>query len=429
MNYLESFRNRVVSLEEAVSKVKSGDRLAFGHAAAEPQLVPDELIRQRDRLHDVQIFHLYTLGDGKYLTAENEGHFRHVTSFVTGNSRDAVAENRADYIPCFLSEVPRLFDMEYPIDIAFIQVSTPDEDGWCSFGASCDYTKAASEKAKLVIAEVNDQTPYVGGDNKIHISKLDYIIPMSMPLYELPIAKASEVDWQIGRHCADLIEDGDTLQVGIGAIPCTIIHSLGDKRNLGIHTEMFSDSVVELMEKGVITGSRKTLHPGKLVATFMMGSKKLYDFVDHNPDVELYPVDYVNDPRVIAQNDNLVSINSSMQIDLQGQTVSECIGLRQFSGTGGQVDYLRGAAWSKGGRSIIALPSTASNGTVSRIVPFLTKGAAVTASRNDVDYVVTEWGVAKLRGKSLRERARALTNIAHPDFRECLEAECAHRFK
>ena len=315
------------------------------------------------------------------------------------------------------------------MDVAVNQVSYPDSEGNCSFGLSCDYTKAAAEKARLVIAEMNENMPYVEGDNKIHISRLDYIIPTNLALPEIPLPKITDVEKAIGRNCASLIEDGSTLQLGIGAIPDAVLLFMGDKKDLGIHTEMFSDGVIDLVESGVVNGSKKTLHPGKLVATFLMGTRRLYDFVDKNACVEMRPVDYVNDPRVIAQNEKMVSINSCIEVDLMGQVASETIGLKQFSGTGGQVDYVRGAAWSAGGKSIMAMPSTAAKGKASRIVPFLAQGAAVTTSRNDVDYVVTEYGIARLKGKTLKQRARALIAVAHPDFRPMLEEEYQKRFK
>ena len=384
MEWKEIYKNRFATVEEAVRAIEDGDHLVFGHAAGCPQVVPAEMIAQKERLHDVGIYHMLTLNDGSYLTPGTEGHFRHITNFVGGNSRQAV---------------------------------------------SCDYTKAAAEKARLVIAEMNENMPYVEGDNKIHISRLDYIIPTNLALPEIPLPKITDVEKAIGRNCASLIEDGSTLQLGIGAIPDAVLLFMGDKKNLGIHTEMFSDGVIDLVESGVVNGSKKTLHPGKLVATFLMGTRRLYDFVDKNACVEMRPVDYVNDPRVIAQNEKMVSINSCIEVDLMGQVASETIGLKQFSGTGGQVDYVRGAAWSAGGKSIMAMPSTAAKGKASRIVPFLAQGAAVTTSRNDVDYVVTEYGIARLKGKTLKQRARALIAVAHPDFRPMLEEEYQKRFK
>ena len=389
MEWKEIYKNRFATVEEAVRAIEDGDRLVFGHAAGCPQVVPAEMIAQKERLHDVGIYHMLTLNDGSYLTPGTEGHFRHITNFVGGNSRQAVADDRADFLPVFFYEIPQLFDEVYPVDVAVIQVSYPDSEGNCSFGLSCDYTKAAAEKAP----------------------------------------KITDVEKAIGRNCASLIEDGSTLQLGIGAIPDAVLLFMGDKKDLGIHTEMFSDGVIDLVESGVVNGSKKTLHPGKLVATFLMGTRRLYDFVDKNACVEMRPVDYVNDPRVIAQNEKMVSINSCIEVDLMGQVASETIGLKQFSGTGGQVDYVRGAAWSAGGKSIMAMPSTAAKGKASRIVPFLAQGAAVTTSRNDVDYVVTEYGIARLKGKTLKQRARALIAVAHPDFRPMLEEEYQKRFK
>lgn len=406
-----------MTAREAVHKIQSGDRVVFGHAAGVPREIPQEMIIQRDRLEDVRIYHMLSLGSGEYMQPGLEGHFRHVTNFVGANSRQAVADRRADFLPAFFYEVPRLFDAAYPVDVAVVQVSYPDSAGRCSFGLSCDYTKAAAEKAKLVIAEMNECLPFVHGDNFIHVSELDCIVPTHHPLIEIPLPVIGEVEKAIGRHCASLVADGSTLQLGIGAIPDAVLLFLTDKKDLGIHTEMFSDGVLTLVEKGVVNGRCKTLHPGKMVATFLMGSQKLYEFVDGNPSVELYPVDYVNHPNVIAQNGRMVSINSCIEIDLMGQVASESIGTRQFSGTGGQVDYVRGAAWSEGGKSIMAMPSTAAKGTVSRIVPQLTPGTAVTTSRNDVDYVVTEYGIAHLKHKTLLQRAQSLVQIAHPDFR------------
>lgn len=418
-----------VSVEEAVKAIKDNDNVVFGHAAGVPGVVPIEMLRQKDRLHNVRIYHMFTINNGEYLVPETEGHFIHVTNFVAGNSRAAIAEDRGEFIPLHFSEVPAFFDEHFPVDVAVVQVSLPDEKGNCSFGISCDYTLPAARKAKTIIAEVNPNMPYIPGDNFMHISELTYLVENNAPLAELPAARISEVEEAIGKHCSTLVKDGDTLQLGIGAIPDAVLMALGDKHDLGIHTEMFSSGVVDLVKKGVITCSKKTLLPGKMVATFLMGTKELYEFANHNDMVEMRTVDWVNDPRVIAQNDNLVSINSCIEVDLMGQVNSETIGLKQFSGTGGQFDYVKGAAWSKGGRSIMAMPSTAAKGKASRIVPFLSTGAAVTTPRDDVDYIVTEYGVAHLKGVSLKERAKRLIAIAHPDFRPMLEEEYRKRFK
>ena len=357
------------------------------------------------------------------------GHFSHNGLFVGGNTRDGIKNKQGDYTPCFFYEVPKLFSEGLlPVDVAIIQVSPPDERGMMSFGLSNDYTSTAAKMAKVVIAEVNTNMPRVYGDNFIHLSDVNHIVEVNHPIPELPMAAIGPVEEAIGQYCASLIQDGDTLQLGIGAIPDAALKFLGDKKDLGIHTEMFSDGVVDLYEKGVITGKKKSLYPGKMISTFLMGSKKLYDFVHNNPAVELHPVDYVNHPAIIMRNENMVSINSALQVDLMGQVAAETIGLSQFSGVGGQVDYVRGAAMSRGGRSIIAMPSTASKGTRSRIVDFLEPGNAVTTSRNDVHYVITEYGIAHLKGKTLRERAKALIQIAHPDFRDQLYEAFHQRF-
>ncbi len=428
MNCLDAYQDRIVSAEKAANAIEDNSNLVFGHAVSAPILVKNALWEQRERFTNVNIYHMLTLGEAKYTSEEAVGHFRHVTNFVGGNTREGVGKDNADFLPCFFCDVPGLFDSVYPVDIAIIQVSYPDAEGNCSLGLSCDYTKPASEKAKIVIAEMNSNMPHVGGDNFIHISKLDYIVISEEVLPEIPLPKIGDVEKEIGRHCASLIKNGATLQLGIGAIPDAVLLFLHDKKDLGIHTEMFSDGILGLVEEGVVNGKQKTLHPKKLISTFLMGTKKLYNFVNNNPDVELYPVNYINDPRVIAQNDNLVSINSCIEVDLMGQVVSETIGLKQFSGTGGQVDYVRGAAWSKGGISIMAMPSTAAKGTMSRIVPFIAHGAAITTPRNEVDYVITEFGIAKLKGKTLKERAKNLISIAHPNFKGMLEEEFNQRF-
>ena len=356
-NVLVEFASRIVSAEEAVKHIKNGQRVALSHAAGTPQMCVEALVNQANLFQNVEIYHMLCLGEGKYMAPEMAPHFRHVTNFVGGNSRKAIAENRADFIPAFFYEVPSMIRKDIiHIDVAIVQLSMPNENGYCSFGVSCDYTKQAAESAQLVIGEINRQTPYVHGDNLIHISQLDYIVEADYPVYTLPQAKVGEVEEAIGRNCAKLIEDGSTLQLGIGAIPDAVLLFLKDKKDLGIHTEMFSDGVLELVRSGVITGKKKTLHPEKMIATFLMGTENVYRFVNNNPDVELYPVDYVNDPRIISQNDNMVCINSCIEVDLMGQVVSECIGPMQFSGTGGQVDYVRGAAWSKNGKSIMAMP-------------------------------------------------------------------------
>ena len=417
---------------EAVKVIKSGDHIHLSSVASAPQCLIKAMCERgaNHEFKDVHIHHLHTEGPAPYADPQFEGIFQLDSFFVGGNVRKVTQSGYADYIPIFLSETQKLYRSgTVPCDVAMIQVSTPDKHGYVSLGTSVDATLAAVETARTVIAVVNKHVPRSFGDAMIHSSKIDLFVQDDTPLEEAHFTEPNEIETRIGKHCAALIEDGATLQMGIGAIPNAVLAQLGNHKNLGIHTEMFSDGVIDLVESGVVNGSKKTLHPGKLVATFLMGTRRLYDFVDKNACVEMRPVDYVNDPRVIAQNEKMVSINSCIEVDLMGQVASETIGLKQFSGTGGQVDYVRGAAWSAGGKSIMAMPSTAAKGKASRIVPFLAQGAAVTTSRNDVDYVVTEYGIARLKGKTLKQRARALIAVAHPDFRPMLEEEYQKRFK
>jgi acetyl-CoA hydrolase len=354
-----------------------------------------------------------------------QGHFRINTLFISANVRQAVHEGRADFTPCFLSEVPLLFrDGHLPLDVALIHVSTPDEHGFCSLGIEAGLVKTPAQAARTVIAEINERMPRTLGDSFIHISKIDYAVSVDYPLAELPMGQTNELSMKIGQHVADLIDDGSTLQMGIGAIPDAVLNFLGDKRDLGVHTELFSDGVMDLVRRGVITNEKKTLHQGKIVAGFILGTQKLYDFVDDNPIVELHPTEYVNDPFVIAHNEKMVSINSAIEVDLTGQVCADSIGPRLYSGVGGQVDFVYGAARSKGGKPIIALPSTAGphgGERVSRIVASLKPGAGVVTTRNHVHTIVTEFGVAHLYGKTIHQRARSLIEIAHPDFQEALE--------
>lgn len=428
MNWKEEYADKIVSVQEAVSHVQSGNRIVFSHACGEGQYLTDELVNQAERLENVEIVHMVAMGTAPYCQPGMEKHFRHNALFVGGSTRKAVEEGRADYTPCFFHEIPRLFtDGCLPVDVAFIQVSLPDERGYCSFGISVDYTQPAAQAAKLVIAQVNKNMPYTYG-NGIHLKDIDFIVEKDEPLIELPPPKIGETERKIGEYVASLIHDGDTLQLGIGAIPDAVLSFLGEKKNLGIHSEMFSDGVVDLARKGVITNTKKTINPGKFVSCFLMGTRKLYDFVDHNEDVLIEAVDYTNDPFVVAKIDNIISINSAIQVDLMGQTNSEMIGNRQFSGVGGQVDFVRGASRAKGGKAIIAMPATAAKGKISKIVPLLDEGSAVTTSRNDIDYVVTEFGIASLKGKTLRRRAKALIEIADPKFKASLIEEFEKRF-
>jgi 4-hydroxybutyrate CoA-transferase len=419
MGWQEAYRSKIVSAEEAVGRIRSGQRVYLGGGAGVPERLVAALVARANELHDVEIVHLLTFHEAAYVRPEYARSFRHNALFIGANVRQAVNEGRADLTPIFLSEIPRLFgDGNLPLDVALIMVSPPDEHGFCSFGVEVGITKPAAHATPLVLAEVNARMPRTLGDSFIHVSKLDCIIEVDYPLPEVPQGGMSPVHRKIGRNIAELIPDGATLQLGVGSIPDAVLAALESKRDLGIHTELFSDGVVGLVERGVITNERKTLHPGKIVAGFLFGSQRLYDFVADNPLIELHPTDYVNDPFIIAQNDNMVSINSALQVDLTGQVCADTIGPRLFSGAGGQIDFVRGAARSRGGRPIIALPSSARGGTVSRIVALLDRGAGVVTTRNDVHYIVTEHGVAYLHGKTIRQRAEALISIAGPAFRD-----------
>lgn len=429
MDYNKLYKEKLATASEAVKHIPSNCRVVTGHATGEPTVIVDAMVENYLQYENVEIVHLVAMGNCGYTRPEMKGHLRHNSLFVGAGTREAVHDGRADFTPTFFYQVPKLFKTKLPVDVAIIQVSPPDENGNCSFGVSCDFTKPAANLAKIVIAQVNDQMPMTYGDNFININDIDFIVEVSKPLLELTPPVIGDVEKAIGEHCASLIEDGSTLQLGIGAIPDAVLLFLKDKKDLGIHSEMFSDGIVDLYNSGAVNNSKKTLHPGKMVVTFLMGSKKLYDFVNNNPVVELYPVDYVNDPLTIMKNNKMVSINSALQVDLMGQVCAEAIGLKQFSGVGGQVDYIRGVSMAEDGKAIIAMPSTAAKGKLSRIVPFLDHGSCVTTSRNDVEYIVTEYGIANLRGKSLKQRAKALISIAHPDFRDDLAKEYKERFK
>lgn len=421
MIWLSSYKQKLMTAEQALRVVKSGDRVYIHPGCAEPEVLVEALIALAPALHNVEVVHLLTMGNADYIKPEMEGHFRHSAMFVGANVRQAVNEGRADFTPIFLSEIEDLFvSGALPIDVALIQVSPPDEHGFCSFGVGVDTTLTACQVAKVVIAHVNDQMPRTLGDAFIHVSKIDRLVECSRPVLEIKRVKTSELHQAIARHIAELIEDGSTLQLGIGGIPDAVLSLLRSQKDLGIHSEMFSDGVAELVELGVINNEKKTLHPGKIVATFLLGTRKLFDFVNNNPLIEFHPTQYVNDPFIIAQNHKMVAINSALQVDLSGQVCADSIGHSVYSGIGGQVDFIRGAARSKGGKPIIALPATAKDGAVSRIVPRLDPGAGVVTSRGDVHYIVTEFGIAYLHGKNLRQRCLALADIAHPNFREQL---------
>lgn len=428
MEWKKIYTERRRTAEEAIRLIRSGDRVVLGHAVGIPIVLTDALAEHKLDYTDVELIQMFPLGNARFAAPDMEGHFRLNTLFVGGLTKGAVKDGRADFTPCNFHETPKLFDELLGVDVAVIQVTPPDKHGYVSCGVSVDYTLPAAKQAKRVIAQVNNQMPRTLGDTVLHVSEIDCFVEAEHAVIELPPPEIGEVERAIGENCAKLIQDGDTLQLGIGAIPDAVLLFLKEKKDLGIHSEMISDGVVELIEEGVITNAKKNLHQGKTVVTFLMGSRRLYDYVDDNPSVAMYPVSYVNDPYVVGQNDNLVSINSCIQVDLMGQIASESVGMTQISGTGGQVDFVRGAKLSRGGRSIMAIPSTASKGRVSKIVPLLDEGAAVTTLRTDVDYVVTEYGIARLRGKNLRERAKALIQVAHPGFRPGLIEEYGRRF-
>ncbi len=429
MDWKQLYKEKIVSADKAAEKIKNNTRVVIGHAAGEPKEVINAMVSNSHKYSNVEIVHMVGMGQGAYVKKENQCSFRHNAFFTGPATREAIAEGRADFTPCFFSEIPKLFREEYlKVDVAIIQVSMPDEYGFCSFGISNDYTKPAAECANIVIAEVNINMPRTFGDSFIHVKDIDYIVEVNYDLIEIKPGIPGEIEKAIGRNCAEVIEDGSTLQLGIGTIPDAVLLFLNYKKDLGIHSEMISDGVIDLVQSGVINNKKKTLHKDKIIVSFLMGTKKVYDFANNNPMIETYSVDYVNDPYIISKNNNMVSINSCIEIDLMGQVAAESIGIKQFSGVGGQVDFIRGANMSRGGKSIIAMPSTAANGKVSRIVPFLQKGTAITTSRNDIHYVATEYGIAGLKGKSLRERARALINIAHPLFRPELIEEWERRF-
>ncbi len=413
------YKQKMRDVDEFIKLIKPGSRIFIGSGAAEPQKLIEVLIEKGKYIQDHETINLIELGTTPYAESILSKPFRQNAFFIGQNVRDAVNEGRAEYTPIFLSELPGFLSSgRMKIDVALIQVAPPDNYGFCSFGVSVDVVKAGAENAKLVIAEVNRRMPRTLGDCFIHLKDIDFIVESDLDLITWSPPEPDEVSNRIGHNVAKLINDGCTIQVGIGMIPNAILKALTKKKDLGIHTEMFSDGLIDLVESGVASNRKKTIHNGKIIATFCMGTKRLYDFVDDNPLIEFHPCDYTNDPFIIARNEKMISINAAIQVDLTGQVCADSIGEYFYSGIGGQVDFVRGAARSKGGKPIIVLPSTAKNGTVSRIVPFLDQGAGVVTSRGDVHYIVTEYGIANLHGKNLRERALSLISIAHPDFRD-----------
>ena len=415
---------KVVSAAEAVAGIRSGQQLYVQAAAAAPSVLLDALVARAPELEDVKVVHLHIEGPGPHLAPEMEGHFRHRALFIGPNARAAVNEGRAEYVPAFLHDIPDLFHSRLiALDAVLINVSPPDPHGYCSLGTSVEGTLAAVRAADLVIAQINPSMPRTLGDGFVHVDQIDFGVEVDQLPYEHPLEELGDVETRIGKCVAELVPDGATLQMGIGGIPTAVAASLTGHRDLGVHTEMFTDAVVDLVELGVITGRRKEVNRGKIVSTFMMGTRRLYEFVHDNPMVEMRPCDYTNDTALIRRLSRMTAINSAIQVDLSGQVCADSIGRRLYSGVGGQMDFIRGAALATEGRAIIALPSTAAGGTVSRIVPFLSEGSGVVTTRAHVRTVVTEWGAAELYGKSIAERARALIDIAHPDFRADLDAQ------
>jgi 4-hydroxybutyrate CoA-transferase len=429
MDWTSQHKSRVSSAEEAIKSVKSGNRLFMTGNVSVPQKLMEALVAYAPSVKDVEICQALAITSSDYVDPALQGHLRVNSLFISPNVRKAVQEGRADFTPVLLSEFPLLFKNKVlPVDVALIHVSPPDAHGYCSLGVEVGLTKSPAESARIIIAEVNEQMPRTLGDAFIHVSRLTHMVPVDYPVAELPMGGEGEdpVSEKIGGFIADLIPDGATLQMGIGAIPDAVLNFLGNKKDLGIHSEMFSDGVVRLVENGVITSARKSLHPGKIVAGFVLGTQRLYSWVHDNPICDFHRQEYINDPFVIAQNDRMVAINSALEVDLTGQVCADSIGSKLYSGVGGQLDFVYGASRSDGGVPIIALPSstTLRDGTlVSRIVNMLKPGAGVTTSRNHVHYVVTEYGVASLYGKSIRQRARELISIAHPEFRKDLEKQ------
>ena len=425
MSWEMEYKKRLKTADEALGCVKSGMRVYIQPGCAEPETLVEALMRRAPDVYDVEIVHMMTMGCAPYVAPEMAGHFRHNAMFIGGNVRDAINDGRADYTPIYLSEIEGLFESgQMPVDVALIEVSPPDSHGFCSFGVGVDTTLTAARVAKHVVAQVNDYMPRTYGDSFIHVDDIDDFVESSRPLCALKKPIVTDLQVAIAKNVAGLIGDGSVLQTGIGGIPDAVLPMLMDRKDLGVHSELVSDGVIPLIEAGVLTGARKNFKPRKIILGFALGTKHLFEFMDNNPIFEFHPTAYTNDPGLIARNDNMVAINSAIQVDLTGQVCSDSIGSTFYSGIGGQVDFLRGASRAKNGKAIIAISSTAKKGTISRIVPQLDPGAGVVTSRGLVRYVVTEFGVAYLHGKSIRERAKSLIEIAHPDFRAELWEYC-----
>lgn len=429
MDWESAYKNKVVTAQEAVNHIRSGDAIVTAFGCGQPYAIERVIADDYERLHDVTIHNMIYLKETPWIDDKFKGHIRFNTFFASASNRKAISEGKVDYTPCNFSEIPIILKEYIKPRVAILSVTPPDENGYVSLGTNADYIESTLHYCDLKIAQVNKYMPYTYGSTIKHISEFNYFVEYDESLPEVPSAPLSDVELAIGRNCASLIKDGDCIQLGIGGIPNAICENLKDKKDLGLHSELVGDGVVPLLKSGVINNSKKQTHKGKTVLGLAFGTKVLFDYINQNKDVEIHPIEYVNNPYEIAKNDNFISVNSCLQVDLMGQVVSDSIGLTQFSGAGGQVDFVRGATMSKGGKSIIAMPSAAKNNTISKIVPTITANSAITTSRNDVDCIVTEYGIAELKGKTLKDRAKALIEIAHPDFRNDLIKVFEERFK
>lgn len=429
MKWQDIYKSKLTTAEEAIKLIKSGDKVVAGFGCGEPFGIERALVEHYEDYENVEIINMLTLGDSPWCEPEMKGHFKLNCLFASSSNRKSISEGESEFTTSHFYEIPDIIENYICPRVSIVMVSPPDEHGYVSFGTTVDYTKGTTDYCEVVIAQVNKYMPRTFGNSFKHIRDFTCFVEIDEPLPEVKTVNISDVEMEIGKNCASLVNDGDCLQLGIGGIPNAVCVQLKDKKDLGLHSELVGDGVVELLEEGIINNKKKTINTGRSVLGAAFGSKILNNYINNNPAVEMHPIDYVNNPGEIAKNDNMVSINSCLQVDLLGQVVSDTIGLSQFSAVGGQVDFVRGATMSKGGRSIIAMPSTARKGTVSRIVPLITEGSAVTTPRNDVNYVVTEYGIAQLKGKTLKERAKALIMIAHPAFRPHLIVEYRRRFK
>ena len=429
MKWQDIYKSKLTTAEEAIKLIKNGDKVVVGFGCGEPFGIERALVEHYEDFENIEIINMLTLGDSPWCKPEMKGHFKLNCLFASSSNRKSISDGESEFTTSHFYEIPDVVENYICPRVSVVMVSPPDEHGYVSFGTTVDYTKGTTDYCEVVIAQVNKYMPRTFGNSFKHIRDFTCFVEIDEPLPEVKTVNISDVEMEIGKHCASLVNDGDCLQLGIGGIPNAVCAQLKDKKDLGLHSELVGDGVVELLEEGIINNKKKSVNRGRSVLGAAFGSEILNNYINNNPAVEMHPIDYVNNPAEIAKNDNMVSINSCLQVDLLGQVVSDTIGLSQFSAVGGQVDFVRGATMSKGGRSIIAMPSTARKGTVSRIVPLITEGSAVTTPRNDVNYVVTEYGIAQLKGKTLKERAKALIMIAHPAFRPHLIIEYKKRFK